>query len=97
MEKRILQKTNVDNENKNRWGGDIEYLLEELKTALKCDYISDLRFLYNDTAKKYLTVLDLKKYSLDQLNVAVTYVFGLDKPFQNKKQLSNFIKSVKDI
>lgn len=51
-------------------------LLEFLKYILDCTYISDLRTeTYNTKAKLMLKFMNLKKYSIKQINNALEYIY----------------------
>lgn len=52
-------------------------LFDFLKHILDCTYISDLKYShYNDKAKMLLKQLNLKNYSLNQIDDALEYIYN---------------------
>ena len=67
-------------------------LLEWLRQAIKCDFISDMRFgMDNELAKTIIRGADFSEYSLCELSDAANYLFGADIKFNVTEEAKNFI------
>ena len=66
-------------------------VFEDLKNEVGCLYISDLRLpRYIKKSRKVLCKLDLKKYSLLQLNDVVNYLYDFPFLFSEKGEALRF-------
>ena len=67
-------------------------VFEKLKSAIGCDYISDLSFEPHRTkAKMLLKVMDIEHCSFAELNDIANYFYG--KHFDSTEAVIEFLKS----
>lgn len=70
----------------------MEDLLEDIRTIIGCEFISDLRYEpFNNRARKLISILDLESYPFADITDAVSYLFFSEGLFENVQQIKEFI------
>lgn len=71
-------------------------LIERIKEAVGCEYISDLRAEdYNAEAKKALLSINLEEYPLSELSDAADYIFSKKTGFASLDEAEEFFNDHK--
>jgi hypothetical protein len=71
----------------------MEDLLEDIRTIIGCEFISDLRHEpFNNRARKLISILDLELYPFADITDAVSYLFFSEIPFKSVQQVKEFIQ-----
>ncbi len=69
-------------------------LFEDLRFALGCPYISDIKNnTYIEETKAYLKTMDLSRYSLAQLIDMSEYLYGEKQSFANLENAESFFRA----
>lgn len=69
-------------------------LFEKLRSAVGCEYISDLRFgINNNKAQAVLKNANIENYPLSVLSDAAQYIFGTRIKFASQYEATNFFRS----
>lgn len=70
-----------------------EDLLEDVRTVIGCEFITDLRYEpFNDRARKLMAVIDLELYPFPDVLDAVSYLFFSERHFEGIQQVKEFIR-----